>query len=108
MGSDVFFHGLSEGETSEIEVAEGKIMIIQLIEIGKLDEEGNRTLDFEINGNRREIKIKDKTERILGNFNEGNLTKMADPENKFEIGASINNRNNMIFSYKEYNFIQRN
>jgi pyruvate carboxylase len=89
MGSDVFFHGLAEGETSEIEVAEGKIMIIQLIEIGKLDSEGNRTLDFEINGNRREIKIKDKTERILGNSNEDNATKMADPENKSEIGASI-------------------
>ena len=58
---------LAEGETSEIEVAEGKTLIVQLIEIGKLDAEGNRTLDFEINGNRREIKIKDKTERILGN-----------------------------------------
>ncbi|AWK50183.1 pyruvate carboxylase [Clostridium beijerinckii] len=89
MGSDVFFHGLAEGETSEIEVAEGKTMIIQLIEIGKLDAEGNRTLDFEINGNRREIKIKDKTERILGNSNENSSTKMADPEDKLEIGASI-------------------
>jgi pyruvate carboxylase len=89
MGSDVFFHGLAEGETSEIEVAEGKTMIIQLIEIGKLDADGNRTLDFEINGNRREIKIKDKTERILGNSNENSSTKMADPENKLEIGASI-------------------
>jgi pyruvate carboxylase len=89
MGSDVFFHGLAEGETSEIEVAEGKTMIIQLIEIGKLDTEGNRTLDFEINGNRREIKIKDKTERILGNSNEGTSTKMADTENKLEVGASI-------------------
>ena len=89
MGSDVFFHGLAEGETSEIEVAEGKTMIIQLIEIGKLDEEGNRTLDFEINGNRREIKIKDKTERILGNSKEDSSSKMADPDNKLEIGASI-------------------
>ena len=89
MGSDVFFHGLAEGETSEIEVAEGKTMIVQLIEIGKLDSEGNRTVDFEINGNRREIKIKDKTERILINSKEDNSSKMADPENKLEIGASI-------------------
>jgi len=89
MGSDVFFHGLAEGETSEIEVAEGKTMIIQLIEIGKLDVDGNRTLDFEINGNRREIKIKDKTERIIANSKEGTTSKIADPENKLEIGASI-------------------
>jgi pyruvate carboxylase len=89
MGSDVFFHGLAEGETSEIEVAEGKTMIVQLIEIGKLDADGNRTLDFEINGNRREIKIKDKTERILNNSKEDSSSKMANPENKLEIGASI-------------------
>ena len=89
MGSDVFFHGLAEGETSEIEVAEGKTMIVQLIEIGKLDAEGNRTLDFEINGNRREIKIKDKTERIISNSKDDSNSKMADPDNKLEIGASI-------------------
>ena len=75
MGSDVFFHGLAEGETSEIEVAEGKTMIVQLIEIGKLDADGNRTVDFEINGNRREIKIKDKTERIIGSSKEVILLK---------------------------------
>ncbi len=89
MGSDVFFHGLAEGETSEIEVAEGKTMIIQLIKIGELRADGNRALEFEINGNRREIKIKDKTERITGDLKEGTTSKTADPENKLEIGASI-------------------
>ncbi len=88
MGSDVFFHGLYEGETSEIEIAEGKTLIVQLLEIGKLDNQGNRTLIFEVNGNRREIKIKDKvsSERI-GSFEE-EIT-MADPSDKLEIGASI-------------------
>ncbi|GAA0076278.1 pyruvate carboxylase [Clostridium sp. CTA-5] len=89
VGSDVFFHGLSEGETSEIEVAEGKTMIVQLIEIGKLDNEGYRTLDFEINGNRREIKIKDKTERATSALSLDSASKMADPSNKLDIGASI-------------------
>ncbi|HEY5524436.1 MAG TPA: pyruvate carboxylase subunit B, partial [Clostridium sp.] len=89
MGSDVFFHGLAEGETSEIEVAEGKTLIVQLIEIGRLDAEGYRTLDFEINGNRREIKIKDNTQRITGDMGEGTSSKMADPSNKLQIGASI-------------------
>lgn len=89
MGSDVFFHGLAEGETSEIEIAEGKTMIVQLVKIGDLDAEGNRTLDFEINGNRREIKIKDKTERIISNSGKDDSSKMADPDNKLEVGASI-------------------
>lgn len=89
MGSDIFFHGLKEGEASEIELAEGKIYIVQLIGVGKLDYEGYRTVDFEINGNRRGIKIKDRNERdFIPGSGEG-LTKMADPSNNKEIGAAI-------------------
>lgn len=88
MGSDVFFHGLAEGETCEIEVAEGRVMIVQLIEIGKLDLEGYRTLVFEINGNRREIRIKDKTEGAVGSLAK-EACKMANPDDNTEIGASI-------------------
>jgi len=87
MGSDVFFHGLSEGETSEVQIEEGKKLIIRLLEIGKLDNEGNRNLVFDINGNRREIKIRDKACKT--NNNEPTFSKMADPTNKLEIGASI-------------------
>ncbi|MFQ9615966.1 MAG: biotin/lipoyl-containing protein, partial [Clostridium butyricum] len=79
----------SEGETSEIEVKEGKILIVQLIEIGRLDAQGFRALEFEINGNRRSIKIKDKTERAQANLGDGNTTVMADTDNKMEVGASI-------------------
>ncbi len=87
MGSDVFFHGLYEGETCEVEIAEGKVLIVKLQEIGKLDEDGNRSLVFEVNGNRREIKIFDKAS---GTSNiKKNTVQIADPENEFEIGASI-------------------
>jgi pyruvate carboxylase len=88
MGSDVFFHGLYEGETSEIEIAEGKTLTVQLLEVGKLDAHGNRTVVFEVNGNRREVKIKDKESmNRIGSYEEA--TPMADPDNKMEIGASI-------------------
>jgi len=89
MGSDVFFHGLAEGETSEIEVAEGRVLIVEYIEMGKLDSEGFRTLEFEVNGNRREIKIKDKTAQIKMETGENSGLKFADPEIPSEIGASI-------------------
>ena len=88
MGSDVFFHGLYEGETAEIELQEGKTFIVQLSEIGKVDSEGNRVVVFEINGNRREIKIKDKSSLMVQNIT-SNSTKMADPANKKHIGSSI-------------------
>lgn len=86
MGSDVFFHGLYEGETCEIEIAEGKVLIVKLEEIGRLDNEGYRNVIFEVNGNRREIKIFDKASGV----NEQQIiTQMADPDNKLEIGAII-------------------
>ena len=88
MGSDIFFHGITEGETCEIEVAEGKVLIVSLVEIGKLDNDGYRTLDFEVNGNRRQIKVKDTSIRIT-NENNKNATVMADPDNKNEVGAGI-------------------
>lgn len=86
MGSDVFFHGLSEGETSEVEIDEGKTIVIKLLEVSKLDNNGNRTLVFEVNGNRREIKILDKGSSIKLDIN---TIKMADPMNKKEVGSSI-------------------
>lgn len=87
IGSDVFFHGLKEGETSELEIAEGKTLVLQLLEIGKLDGRGNRMVVFEVNGNRREISIKDKSSKDkVEVFSEVIL---ADVENPKEVGASI-------------------
>ncbi|NEZ46788.1 pyruvate carboxylase [Clostridium niameyense] len=88
MGSDVFFHGLYEGEIAEIEIEEGKILIVQLSEIGKVDSQGYRTLVFEINGNRRETKIKDKSS-LASNLKLENEIRMANPEDKSNIGSSI-------------------
>ncbi len=89
MGSDVFFHGLAEGETSEIEVAEGRVLVVEYIRMGKLDPEGFRTVEFEVNGNRREIRIKDKTVQIKTEGAGETGVRMADPEVESEIGASI-------------------
>ena len=60
MGSDIFFHGLEEGETCEVKLEEGKVLVIKLNEIRKMDAEGNRDMVFEVNGNRRIVKIKDE------------------------------------------------
>lgn len=86
MNSPVFFDGISEGEVCEVEVGEGKTFIIKLVGIGKVDKEGYRKVDFEVNGNQREITILDKS------YQKGEaavVTLMADPNNKNEIGASI-------------------
>lgn len=84
--SDIFFYGLKEGETGEVEVAEGKVLVVKLLEIGKLDHEGYRTLYFEVNDSRRAIKVFDKGSNIT---KEKSFVQMVDFDNKFEIGASI-------------------
>ncbi|MDP4143494.1 MAG: pyruvate carboxylase [Bacillota bacterium] len=86
LGSDIFFHGLTEGETCEAKVSEGKTFMIKLLEVGKLDLEGNRRLVFEVNGNRREIKVKDKNSKRV---EEAFTSKMADTSNPAEVGSPI-------------------
>jgi pyruvate carboxylase len=86
MGSDIFFHGIKEGETCEIEIADGKILVIKLREIGKMDEDGYVSLHFEVNDSVRVVKIKDKKKAAA---QEQAVTRMADLTNPLEIGASI-------------------
>lgn len=86
MGSDIFFHGLSEGETCEIEIDEGKSIMIKFLSLNKPDEAGNRILDFEVDGHRREISIHD--EKTLSKQITTQI-KMADPANNKEIASNI-------------------
>ncbi|ADY57205.1 pyruvate carboxylase [Syntrophobotulus glycolicus DSM 8271] len=92
--SHVFFYGLREGETCEIDLDEGKVMILKLVEVHAVDEEGYKNVVFEVNGNRREMKIFDK------NFEESekiDKTLMADPNNPSEVGSSISGSIAKIF-----------
>lgn len=87
MGSDIFFHGLAEGETCEIKLAEGKQIIVKLTSSSRdTDDEGFKTVIFEVNGNRTAVKIKDKSAAISANSSQ---IMYADEENPAEIGANI-------------------
>lgn len=56
-----FFYGLQIGEEIEVEIDPGKILIIKLISIGEADNEGRRTLFYELNGMPRESVVVDKS-----------------------------------------------
>ena len=75
-----------KGETCEVEVAKGKTLIIKLVEIGKINNAGLRRVIFEVNGNRREIEIKDKAQIVR---EDEKTVKLADKDNPKEIGSSI-------------------
>lgn len=55
-----FFYGLSVGEEVHVDIAPGKTLFIKLLNIGEPDDEGRRTLFFELNGMPRETVVVDK------------------------------------------------
>lgn len=85
MGSDIFFHSLEEGETCEVKLADGVELVVRLQEVHEADQDGMCEMIFEVNGNRRIIRIKDKTVTT----NSSNSVLFADEENPMEIGANI-------------------
>lgn len=85
MGSDIFFHSLEEGETCEVKVADGVQLMVKLQEVRPVDNDGFREAIFEVNGNRRIIKIKDKTVTV----NSSNSVLYANEDNPMEVGANI-------------------
>ena len=56
----VFFFGLKESEETIIEIARGKSIIIRLQSIGPVNEEGMRTMFFTLNGQTRNLEVRDQ------------------------------------------------
>jgi pyruvate carboxylase len=55
----VFFYGMQAGEEIAVEIERGKTLIIRYAASGEIDENGNRTLFFELNGQPRAVKVRD-------------------------------------------------
>ena len=86
MDSDIYFHGIKEGEICEVQLNEGKVMVVKLVEIRKPDENGNRELTFQVDGLLRTILIKDKAAQTKATKQS---ILMAEVDNDHEIGANI-------------------
>ncbi len=84
MGSHVFFNGMALGETNKINIEDGKTLVIKYLGLGDLNDDGTRTVNFELNGMRREVAVPDKHAEV-----KGKTVVMADPEDKSQIGSSI-------------------
>lgn len=84
LDTPTFFYGMRLGEKINVEIEKGKVLIIRLDEIGEADEEGNRILFFNLNGQRREIVVNDKSiqSTIIHR-------KKAEPTDKNQYGATM-------------------
>ena len=71
LGSHVFFHGLSVGETNKVNIADGKTLVIKYLGLGEVDGEGMRTVSFELNGIRRDVHGHYRHHRFAGYLRRG-------------------------------------
>jgi pyruvate carboxylase len=61
----VFFYGLKSGEEVTIEIEEGKTLIVKFLTSSDPHPDGTRTLFFELNGQPREVNIRDRALRVV-------------------------------------------
>ncbi len=80
----IFFYGIEPGQETSIEIEPGKTLIIKLNAIGKLQEDGTRTVYFELNGNNRSVVVRDTSVKNSDAFRE-----KADKGNPSHVGAPM-------------------
>jgi pyruvate carboxylase len=77
-----FFYGLQPGEEVTIEIEPGKTMILKFLTAGEAHPDGTRTLFFELNGQPREVTVRDHALRVIERSHP-----KANPEDPGQVGA---------------------
>jgi len=77
-----FFYGLTLGEEIKVEIEQGKTLVIKLIAIGPLSSNGTKTIYFELNGQPREVTIRDLSAQVTAE-----VRRKAEPGDPGQIGA---------------------
>ena len=84
MGSHVFFNGMALGETNKINIEDGKTLMIKYIGLGDRNDDGTRNVQFELNGMRREVTVRDPHAS-----EETRQATLADESDPMQVGTSI-------------------
>ncbi|MEH7120435.1 pyruvate carboxylase [Neobacillus vireti] len=61
LDTPTFLYGMRLGEEIEVEIEKGKTLIVKLVSIGQPQADGTRVVYFELNGQPREVSIKDES-----------------------------------------------
>src|SRR5262252_5156607 len=77
-----FFYGLKSGEEITVEIESGKTLIIKFLTFSEPHPDGTRTLFFELNGQPREITMRDRSLRVTERVHP-----KADPADPGQVGA---------------------
>jgi pyruvate carboxylase len=79
----VFFYGLKSGEEITVEIEAGKTLIIKFMTASDPHPDGTRTLFFDLNGQPREVNVRDKALRVVERAHP-----KADPAEPGQVGAT--------------------
>jgi pyruvate carboxylase len=79
-----FYYGMRKGDEIAVELEPGKALVIKFLTVGEPHPEGFRTVFFELNGQPREVNIRDKSLEV-----KVAAAPKADPAKPGEIGAPI-------------------
>lgn len=63
--TNAFWYGLEPNEEIMIQIEDGKTILVRYLYSTEADEEGNRTVSFELNGQTRRIKVRDNDEKVV-------------------------------------------
>jgi pyruvate carboxylase len=63
--TSAFFYGLRSGEEITVEIEPGKSLIIKFLTASEAHQDGTRTLFFELNGQPREVNVRDRALRVV-------------------------------------------
>jgi pyruvate carboxylase len=77
-----FFYGLKPGEEITVDIEPGKTMIVKFLTFSEAHPDGTRTLFFELNGQPREVNVRDRSLRV-----QERAHPKADPEATGHVGA---------------------
>lgn len=84
LDTPTFLYGMTLGEEIEVEIERGKTLIVKLVSIGEARADGTRVIYFELNGQPREVVIKDES------IKSSVAAKVkADAHNESHIGATM-------------------
>ncbi|MGQ0794262.1 MAG: pyruvate carboxylase [Deltaproteobacteria bacterium] len=82
-----FLYGMETGEEIQVEIEEGKTLLIRLFAAGEIEADGRRPLLFELNGQPRPVRVLDKSVEV-----KVQARTKADGDKPEEVGAPISGK----------------
>ena len=79
-----FFYGVEQGQEIAVELEPGKILVVKLLTVSDPHPEGTRTIFFELNGQPREVTVRDHALRATVQ-----ARPKADPAEPGQVGSPI-------------------